>query len=136
MAKVHGKTAYFNLDNSSGTPVDLSNYCDNVELPRDASLAEVTSFGDGGVKTVPGLEDSTVSISGAWDSTMDTHLAACFGHANTFTFIVGPAGSTAGLKKYTGECRIANYSVSSPVDGRVEFECELQVDGTVTSTTF
>lgn len=136
MAKQHGKNASFWLDNAAGALQDLSNFCDNVELPRDASLEEVTSFGDGGVKTIPGLENSTITVSGAWDPTFAAHVEAIFQHANTQTFEYGPEGASSGDRKLSGECRIASFSTSSPVAGRVEFSLEIQVDGVVTAGTF
>lgn len=134
MAFVHGKTAVFKIDNSSGTLTDISAYCDSVDLPLTADTAETSTFGSTAKSYIAGLKDSTLSVSGIWDATADATLAAIVGLTGTFEY--GPAGSTAGLIKYTGECICTSYSTSAPVGDKVTFSAEFQVTGAVTRTTF
>ena len=134
MAFVHGKTAVFKIDNSGGSLQDISAYCDNVDFPLTADTAEVTTFGDSSKEYIAGLKDATISISGSWDATADAILAAIVGVAGTFEY--GPAGSTNGLVKFTGEAICTSYNVSAPVGDKVSFSAEFQCTGAVTRTTF
>ncbi len=138
MAFVHGKDSFFRMDNTAGSPTDISAYVDSVDgLPGDVELADVSALGDEGHRFVPGLENASVSLSGHWDSAEDAIFGAPSAWKTaTRTFEYGPAGSTAALVKYTGECWITNYAVSSGVGDKVSWSATLQVDGQVTRTTF
>ena len=133
MAFVHGKTAVFKIDNAAGSLQDISAYCDSVDFPQTTETAEVTAFGDSSKEYIVGLKDSTISISGSWDATADAILAAL---VDLGTFEYGPAGSTGGNVKYTGECILTSYSTSATVADKVTFAAEFQVSGAVTRTTF
>lgn len=136
MAFVHGKTADFRLDDSGGTLRDISAYCDSVDFPQTADTAETTTFGAGSKTYLAGLKDSTISISGSWDATLDGYLAPVVGQAATVSFQYGPAGTTAGNIKFTGEAILTSYQVSAPVGDKVSFSAELQVTGAVTRGTY
>jgi hypothetical protein len=82
-----------------------------------------------------GLTDSTISVSGMWDSTLDGYIAGGAEPASR-SFVFGPAGSTAGNVKYTGEAIVTSYSISNPVGDVVTFSLDLQVTGAVTRTTY
>lgn len=134
MPFVHGKSADFRIDNSSGSLTDISAYCDSVDFPMTADTAEVTTFGDTSKDYIAGLKDATISISGSWDATADAVLAAIVGLSGSFQY--GPAGTTASNIKYTGECICTSYNVSAPVGDKVSFSAEFQVTGNVTRGTY
>jgi hypothetical protein len=137
MAFVHGKSAHFNLDTAGGTPTDLSAYCDTVDLPQGMEAAETTVFGATAKAFIPGLNDATISVAGPWDATLDAHMTGILAaHPASLTFIVGPAGSTGGYRKYTGECLLTNYQVSTPVGDKITWSADLQCTGAVSRTTF
>lgn len=138
MAFAHGKSGFFSLDDSSGTVRDLSSYLNDISMPRDIETAETTTFGvSGSAKTyIVGLTDATISISGLFDATADGYLAGVVGQAASLTFVYGPAGDTAGFVKYTGECLLTSYEVSTAVGDAVQASASLQVTGAITRTTF
>ena len=143
MSFVHGKSTAFKLDNSAGSVVDLSIYCDEVSFPRTIETGEITTFqASGGSKTyLVGLNDATISLSGKFHSTLDAHMAGVVsaqaaGTQVTGTFEYGPGGGTAGAIRYTGECIVTSYEVSSPVSDVVTWSAELQVTGAITRNTF
>ena len=141
MAFVHGKDAVFKLDDSGGTLRTLTSYVDNVSgLPGGRDLAEVTAFGDGGTKSIPGLQDVSFTIKGHFDSTASTGPNAVLNGLRTATatatFEYGPEGGTTGKVKFLGECWLTEYEVEAEVDDKVSFTAEFQVDGTVSSGTF
>jgi len=136
MAFVHGKSAVFKLDNSSGSLVDYSAYLEEVSMPRSIETAETTTFGSSAKSYITGLSDATISISGKFDSAADATLAGVLGQAATLSFEYGPAGSTAGLIKYSGECIMTSYEIGASVGDAVTASVELQVTGTITRGTW
>lgn len=139
MPFVHGRNTYFRVDNSGGTLTDLSAYCDNVDFPQTVETAETTTFGDTSKDFIVGLRDATISISGKWDgavSAVDATLSGILGQAASVTFEYGPAGSTPGSVRYTGECFCTSYQITGAVGDVVTFSAEFQVTGNVTRNTF
>ena len=138
MAFAHGKSAVFKLDNSSGSLVDYSSYLNDLSLSRSIESAETTTFGvTGSAKTfIVGLTDANFSISGLFDATADGTLAGVLGQASTLSFEYGPAGSTGGFVKYTGECIMTSYDVSASVGDAVQSSADFQVTGAITRTTW
>jgi hypothetical protein len=137
----HGKNAVFKLDNAAGTLTDISNVLNEVSLSRDLETGETTSFGSSAKSYVPGLTDSTLSISGSYDATVDAHIQAVLaamaaGTVDSASFEYGPEGSTSSRLKMTGECIITSYETSSPVGDVVTFSLELQNTGAVTRGTY
>ena len=136
MAFVHGKSAVFKLDNSSGSLVDYSSYLEDISFPRSVETAETTTFGSSAKSYITGLTDATISLSGKFDATADGTLAAVVGQAATLSFEYGPAGSTATYIKYSGEAIVTSYEVSATVGDVVTASVELQVTGAITRTTW
>lgn len=138
MAFVHGKDSGVKFDNTAGTLTDISAYVDSVEgLPGEVELSDVSALGDEGHKNIPGLENASFSISGHWDSAEDAIFGAPSAWKTaTRTFEYGPAGVGTGAVKYSGECWITNYAVSSSVADKVSWSASLTVDGQVARGTF
>jgi len=132
----HGKSTVFKVDNSGGTLTDISNTLTDVSFPQTIETAETTSFGSSAKTYIVGLTDSTVSASGNFDATVDSHLAAVLGQAATLSFEYGPEGSTNGQVKYTGECIMTSYEKSGAVGDVVTYSAEFQVTGAVTRGTY
>ena len=141
MAFKPGTVSYFNLDNASGTPTNLSPYIDDVSYPQTVQMLDVSTFGTGAKAMIPGLTDGdTIAVKGPYDATVWTHLtnvkAAQIGGTASFTFLWGPGGSVSGQAKATGECLLAGVTVSAGIGGRVEWSAQLQVTGAVTNGVF
>lgn len=130
MAFIHGKSASFKVDNSSGTLTDISSYCDEIGFPRAIDTAETTTFGNSAKTYIVGLTDATISVSGKFDSTADAVLAGIVGQAASVSFEYKPNSSSG--PTYTGECYLTSYEVSSPVGDVVTFSAEFQVTGAIT----
>ena len=131
---VHGKSTFFSIDDTGGSVRDISDTLTSVDFPETIDTAETTAFGATSKSYIVGLRDATISISGLWDATVDGYIIGT--EPATRTFIFGPAGSTGGNVKYTGEAILTNYSVSSPVGDVVTFSLDLQCTGGVTRTTY
>ena len=131
---VHGKSTNFSLDDTGGTIRDISDTLTSVDFPETISTGTTTAFGATSESYIVGIRDASISLSGLWDSTIDGYIIGT--EPATRTFIFGPAGNTSGYVKYTGECILTNYSVSSPVGDVVTFSLDLQCTGGVTRATF
>ncbi len=131
---VHGKSTDFELDDTGGTSRSLANTLTSVDFPETIDTAETTAFGATSKSYIVGLRDATISVSGLWDATIDGYIIGT--EPATRTFIFGPAGSTGGNVKYTGECILTSYSISNPVADVVTYSLDLQVTGDVTRTTY
>ena len=132
---VHGKSVDFALDDTGGTSRNISDTLNSVDFPEVTETAETTAFGASSRSYIVGLETATISISGMWDATADGYLKGGTEPASR-SFIYGPAGSTGGNIKYTGEAIMTNYSIGSPVGDVVTFTADLQVTGAVTRGTY
>ena len=132
---VHGKSVDFALDDTSGTSRNISDTLNSVDFPEVTETADTTAFGSSSRSFIVGLESATMSLSGLWDSTVDGYMKGGTEPASR-SFIYGPAGSTGGNVKYTGEAIMTNYSISSPVGDVVTFSVDLQVTGAVTRGTY
>ena len=130
----HGKSTDFALDDTGGTSRSLANTLTDVSFPQSIDTAETTAFGSTNKSYIVGLKDTTISVSGLWDATIDGYLSGT--EPASRSFIYGPAGSTGGNVKYTGEAIMTNYSVSNPVGDVVTYSVDLQVTGAVTRGTY
>ncbi len=130
----HGKSTDFALDDTGGTSRNISDTLTDVSFPQTIDTAETTAFGSSNKSYIVGLKDTTISVSGIWDATVDGYISGT--EPASRSFIYGPAGSTSGNVKYTGEAIMTNYSVSNPVGDVVTFSMDLQVTGAVTRTTY
>jgi hypothetical protein len=132
----HGKSTVFKVDNAAGSLTDISNTLTDVSFPQTIETAETTSFGSSAKTYIVGLSDSSLSVSGNFDATVDAHLAAVAGQAATLSFEYGPEGSTSPNVKYTGEAILTSYEKSGAVGDVVTYSAEFQVTGAVTRGTY
>lgn len=141
MTYFHGKDAVFSLDDSGGTLRAVHVNLNSVTgLPGARALSEVTAFGDGGTKSLPGLANVSFSIAGHYDATATTGIATVLNGLRattaTSTFNYGPAGSTTGYIKMTGECWMTEYTIDASVSDRVPIAASFQVDGVPALTVY
>lgn len=141
MSRTHGKDAVFSLDDSGGTLRTISNHCNQVSgLPGAAKLSDVTAFGDGGERSIRGLEGTSFTVSGVFDTAASTGSITVLNGNRTKTttssFEYGPEGSTTGKIKYSGECWMESFSCDASVQDAVPFTATFKIDNTVTVGTY
>jgi hypothetical protein len=141
MSYVHGKDAVFSLDDSGGTLRAIQVNLNSVSgLPGARALSEVTAFGDQGTKSMPSLANVQFAIAGHFDATATTGVATVLNGLRTATatstFAYGPAGSTTGALKVTGECWLTELTYDSTVSDRVPIAGSFQVEGIPTLTVY
>ena len=135
MAFVHGKDSVFKLDNASGSLTDISAFVNNVDFPETADVAETSVLGASNKTYLAGLKDATIGLTGFFDATADAIFGAVIGQSATLSFEYSPEGTASGKIKYSGECILTNYALSSPVGDVVAYSGDLQVSGAVTRGT-
>jgi len=111
----------FKLDNAAGTLTDITAKLNDFSFPQTAGTEEATTFGDDSQEFISTLKGATIDIAGDWDSTIDEHLFGIRGLDATQTFEYFPTGEASGNVKYSGECRLTSYEISSPVKKRRGF---------------
>jgi len=131
---VHGKSTHFSIDDTAGSPQDISDTLTSVDFPETIETAETTAFGATSKSYIVGLRDATISVSGIWDATVDGYFIGTEPASRSFEY--GPAGDGSGAVKYTGEAILTSYSISNPVGDVVTFSADFQVTGDVTRGTF
>jgi len=137
----HGKNSYTNLDNGAGTPVDLSQYFNDVAFPKSIDMGETTSFGNQDKTYIVGVRDNKITLKGTFDATVDAHMdglisALQAGTLASATIVYGPAGSTSTFPSYTAECLVSDYEIDGSVSAVVTITVGLQITGAVTRSTF
>lgn len=137
MAFSHGKVAVVKIGDATNTLVDISAITNSCDIPRSVQTAEATHFGDVGKEYIPGLEDSTVSIAGLFDSALDITISASIdavvaGTNANIKLEYGPQGSAVGKTKYTLNWIPTNYTVTTPVGGIATFKLDGQRTGVTT----
>lgn len=141
MGKTHGKDSYFALEDSAATTLrNIGVHCDLIDIDRDLDMAETTTMGSESKTFLPGLDGATLTLSGKFDSDAitgpDVVLAGNFAAKVKVGFEYGPEGNGAGAVKYSGECYVNKYKVSSPLEGIVKFNATITVDGAVARGVF
>lgn len=141
MAVPHGSQAAFSLDNSSGSPTDLSGYGAEITLSPEIMLHDTTVFGAVAHAKVPGLKDCKFTVTFMNDPTLQTHLINLYvaqtpGVVTTWSFIIGPQGTTSGFRKITGECLLSGFPIDVKVDDIEKIQASFEVTGSLTFTTY
>lgn len=131
---VLGKNSVFKLDNSAGTPVDLSAYITDISgINNTTAMIDSTTLGDSSVENFPGLRNGdAITISGNWETALNTHFTGLLSNASTRTWDYSPAGTGVGTPKVSGECYVESYVVTSAVADIVKFTATLRQTGDVT----
>lgn len=138
MAFIHGKKSKFSVDNSAGTLIDISAYCEEVTLSNEIDTAETSTFGSTHKTYVTGLIGASLSVSGRFDAagatTVDSVLAGILGQEASVSFEYQPSNAavSATNPKYSGEAICTNYEVSGGVGDMVGFTADFVITGTVT----
>jgi hypothetical protein len=137
MAFSHGKVAVVKIGDATNTLVDISAITNTCDIPRSVATAEATHFGDVGKEYIAGLEDSTVSIAGLFDSVLDGTISASIdaimnGTNANIKLEYGPQGSATGKIKYSLNWIPTNYTITTPVGGISTFKLDGQRTGVTT----
>jgi hypothetical protein len=119
--KISAKNATIIIDDSTGTPQDVSVDCRSFELKQDAGKVEVTGFTEGSKNYIPGMPVYEVVLDFLWNSTATTGaktvLKGIFGSATSKTVKITPE---VGGEFLSGEYMLDNYPTKGKPDGAIE----------------
>jgi hypothetical protein len=141
MSFFDSKTSVFRITDTGAVVRDISAYLIGIDgLPGPREMADVTVLGDSGRMRKPTLENVSIKLDLLFDDTATTGIDAILGPLRTHTaavaFDYGPKGKTATYVKYSGNCWVKNYQLTTRVGNMVSGICELDVHGTVTRGTY
>lgn len=135
---IHGKDSAFKLEDSAGSTLrDIGPYLTSVDFSEENDTHDNTVLGLEAHTFQTGLTNGTITLNGFWDATATVGAATVLDSlvgldGITAGFEYGPAGTTTGLVKYSGECILQSLDYSSPVADLVTFTATLQITGAVT----
>ena len=127
----HGKNTVVKIDDSAGTPVDLSTKFDKFSMPREVETAEVSTFGDNSKVKIAGLKDGKATAEGPWDATVEAHMQGILGK-ETVTVDYNPAGTGTGTRNIKCEAILVSYEPSSDIGDAEKFKAEFELTGDAT----
>lgn len=119
MAKYHGFKGQVRIN---GTLVSLATW----DLDKSTDKAKVTSFGDLNQVYVEGLPDVKGTVSGFWDNTDLTMLAAAENTAGV-TLALYPSSLTPNIYHYGSA--LLDYKMSVDVEGSVKISGSFVANG-------
>ncbi len=128
MAKISGKAAIVNVDDSAGTVRNISTYVTAFEIQDGLDVPEVTGFTDTVSNFIPGQKNQSIKLTVLWatDATTGamTVLRGILGSATSKTVSVQPEGT--GLT-FSGEFMLQGINPAARASsgaiqlGQVEF---------------
>ena len=133
----HGRNAVLKVDDSGGTLRSLHTMLREAGLNRSVDLAETSAFGTFDKTWVVGMREGRIPFSGMFSAAaandITNVLDGILGQEASVSFEYGPEGEVTGRKRYSGECYLVTYDISSPYNDMVATSGEFVVTGTVTS---
>lgn len=125
------------LDNSAGTPVDITSYCQDVNVDRPVAMLDTTVLGLPAPTFIPGLLDGdTVPLTLLWDPTIEAQIVSLIPLTVSTTLEVAPIGTTTGNRKITVETFVKKVGRPMKVGALIQCTVELQKTGAVTETVY
>lgn len=140
MAFFDSELSVFQITDTGANLRDISAYITSIDgLPGVRDLNVATALGDGGEKFHPTLERVTITIELMWSDDAlvgpDTVFGPLRTHTSAVAFDYGPEGkgtAGGGDEKYSGNCWVRDYAITSRSGNMVTARVELKVDGKVT----
>ena len=139
MATLTGNNGVVKIDNAAGTPTVVASVR-NFSVDVTSDTIETTTMGVDARTYLSGLSSWSGSADIYFDSANYTGGASAIAALNPTAIAVGAGTVTAEFfldgssSKFSGECIITGFSVSSSMDGMVEASISLQGSGAVTFT--
>jgi hypothetical protein len=125
MAFAHSKDSVFEFNS-----VDVSQYLTGAGAQLSGDPAEITALGDQSKAFIPGFQEGTIPIEGAFEPTAHSTFSAAFNTEVPWAYY--PAGNVMGLPEITGNGILVSYEVNSEVGDLVSISGEIQMTGDVT----
>ncbi len=138
MAKLTGDHIIVQLDDSAGTPRDISADVESTDIPDEFDDVEVTGFSEGSHNSIPGMANFPVELQGVFNAAATTGLFTVLkgivGQKLGHTLIVDVgqgAAPVTGDPRFTGEFWCQKMNISATPAGKVAVTASLRVFGAV-----
>lgn len=136
MAKLAGKWLKVLIDDSAGTPRDVSADVDSVDIPDEYGSLDMTGFGEGSENSAPGMPRLPISITGKFNPAATTGLYTVLKGilgsytAKTVTVQVGQnAAPTSNDPEFEGEFWLQAMPIGATPTGNVTIGGNFEVMG-------
>ena len=132
--KKYGNALVFTLDlQGGGTPTDISAWVKSVDgLPAEHDMGDVTTGGSLGYKWLRGLPKATITLECVFDDAANSAWSIVSNFktdTTTRSFVYGPAGSTSGYVKVTGELDIVDVKLNAKTTDPLMFTIKANLSG-------
>lgn len=131
--KAHGKNLVFKLDTQAGSLTDISGWVESVDgLPPEVEMDKYACGGAAGYSGIPGLQTASIKLECIFDDTANSAWSIVKDYltdTDTRSFEFGPAGSTSGYAKLSGELRIKKVSLPVKTTAGLRFTIDADLDG-------
>ncbi len=133
MARLHSKATVIDIGGN-----DISQYCSSSELGKATDTHDTTAYGEDSKSYTPGLNDSTFSVEGWYDTTASTGpravLNAVYATNAASAILRQLEGAGTGLPQDSFNAIMTAFNETSPVGDVVTWSAEFQVSGDVDIT--
>ena len=137
--KFTGKNLHFFLDTQGGSLTNVSPWVYEVSNPlSEVELADITAGGGvTGYTHIPGLQKGEFTVSGWMDNTTSSLFDVVSNYSTATstedrTWMVFPAGTSAGAPTIEGECHIKAVRIDTKVKDPVPILVDLLLQGGIT----
>jgi len=132
MAKQTGLGDYLAVDDSGGTPRDISNDIGDYGINISQELIETTGLDKSARERITGMSDSDVTLNGFFNPASNKSHDVFKTRTGTRTFDLRIGGNTSSNPKLAMEMQVASYNISRGSDGSLTWTAGLNLaDGTV-----
>ena len=129
----HGSGAAFYVTDSGGTERNISSAITSITTSFPVDTAETSALGDTAKQYIPGLKDSSFSVEGSRDATIEGYVYGILGSSKAWAYF--PEGSASGKVKYSGTAFLTSFDETSDVGDANKWSAEFQGTGAVTRAT-
>lgn len=131
MAFSHGKNAVLKLNST-----DVSQYLESVEMNLDVDTDDIRALNTTFATAVAGLISGALNAGAAYDPALATTIWSAMTNGTAISWEYGPQGSTAGKDKYSGNCLINRWTVSTGTRGKGTANFTAKTVGTIVKGTW
>tara|TARA_R110000765_G_scaffold237406_1_gene340090 strand:+ start:70 stop:486 length:417 start_codon:yes stop_codon:yes gene_type:complete len=136
MAKQTGLGDYLAVDDSSGTPRDISNDIGDYGVNIPQELVETTGLDKSARERITGMSDGDVTINGFFNAASNKSHDVFKTRTGTRTVDLRMGGNSSSNPKLAMEMVVASYSITRGSDGALTWSATLNLaDGTVPAWT-
>ena len=132
MAKQTGLGDYLAVDDSGGTPRDISGDIGDYGINISQELIETTGLDKSARERITGMSDSDVTLNGFFNPASNKSHDVFKTRTGTRTFDLRIGGNSSSNPKLAMEMQVASYNISRGSDGSLTWTAGLNLsDGTV-----